>query len=195
MGAGYAPSAAVCRGLPLRPAAVWARKRALCMVGLRAAPCSPAAVWAHTALRLCSRPLSCPLPLAAATRYAAPLQKHIKTAPKSTEKRQKARFLCGISPQASLYASMDSTLKSPVFGGFRAAIDAAQSPKRYLKPSTWWGAAPFRAGGKAPMPPHSSLLQPTFITAANMPALPRKYAPRQRQRNSTRCPWSGCCTV
>lgn len=68
LGAGYAPSATVCRGLPLRPAAVWARKRALCMVGLRAAPCSPAAVWAHAALRLCSRPLSCPLPRAAATR-------------------------------------------------------------------------------------------------------------------------------
>lgn len=56
---------------------------------------------------------------------------------------------------------MDSTLKSPVFGGFRAAIDAAQSQKRYLKPSTWWGAAPFRAGGKALMPLHSMLL---FVT-------------------------------
>lgn len=80
------------------------------------------------------------------------LQKHIKTAPKNTKKRQKARFLCGISPQASLVASTDSTLISPICGAYWAAVDAAQSPKRYIKPSTWWGAAPFRAGGKAQCP-------------------------------------------
>jgi hypothetical protein len=111
------------------------------------------------------------LPAAAGSRCAVtqpPLPNCTEKQPNCTEKRQKARFLCGISPQASLYASMDSTLKSPIFGGFRAAIDAAQSPKRYLKPSTWWGAAPFRAGGKAQCPriQGNCLLQPTFITVA-----------------------------
>lgn len=152
MGAGYAPPATVCRGLPLRPAAVWARKRAPCMVGLQAAPCSPAAVWAQAALRLCSRPLSCPLPLAAATRYAAPLQKHIKTAPKSTKKRQKARFLCGISPQASLYASMDSTLKSPVSGVFGQPLTQHKAQNAILSPPHGGGLHPLGRGAKPQCP-------------------------------------------
>lgn len=58
--------------------------------------------------------------------------------------------MCGISPQASLYASTDSTLISPTNGAYWAAVDAAQSQKRYLKPSTWWGGAPRGAGGQSP---------------------------------------------
>lgn len=56
------------------------------------------------------------LPAAAGSRCAvcSPAAKSIKTARKHTNKRQKACFLCGISPQASLYASMDSTLISPM---------------------------------------------------------------------------------
>lgn len=45
---------------------------------------------------------------------AAPLPNCTETHQNCTEKRQKARFLCGISPQASLCASMDSTLISPM---------------------------------------------------------------------------------
>ena len=81
------------------------------------APLRPAWSWAQAALRLCPPLLSCPLPLAAAARYAAPLPNCTKNTPKSTKKRQKARFLCGISPQASLYASMDSTLIIPMLWG------------------------------------------------------------------------------
>lgn len=130
---------AICRGLPLRPAAVWAQA-----VPRLSSRCCPARCrWQPLrGMQLCCMCLY----------HAAPLRKHIKTAAKSIKKRQKARFLCGISPQASRSASTDSTLKSPVSGAFWAAVDAAQSKKRYLKPPTWWGAAPFRAGGKAQLP-------------------------------------------
>lgn len=170
----------------MRPPAWVCRCRAaapsLVLGASRPAPLSSAPVLPAAACRRCASSIqqSC-IPASCSPRcQTAP-----KVRQKVSKKRQKARFLCGISPQASLYASTDSTLISPTNGAYWAAVDAAQSPKRYFKPSTWWGAAPFRAGGKAPMPPHSSLLQPTFITAANMPALPRKYAPRQQRRIST----------
>lgn len=76
-------------GCALLPCYVWARKARPrgCLSRLAAAPCY---VWAHIALRLCFRPLSCPLPLAAAVRYrspaAKPYQKHIKSALKCVKK-------------------------------------------------------------------------------------------------------------
>ena len=131
------------------------------LLRLAAAPC---AVWAHAVLRLCPPLLSCPLPQTAAARYrynkvaylhhAAPLPNCTKTHLKSIKKRQKARFLCGISPQASRSASTDSTLKSPASGAFWAAVDAARKQKRYLKPSHMVGGAhPVGRGGKAPKEP------------------------------------------
>lgn len=150
LGAKNAPPALVCRCRAAAPCLVLGASRP---APLSSAPILPAAA--------CSRSAVCNF-IVCACITQPPLQKHIKTAPKNIKKRQKARFLCGISPQASLNASTDSTLISPICGAYWAAVDAAQSLKRYLKPSTWWGAAPFRAGGKAPMPPHSGLrlLQP-----------------------------------
>lgn len=91
--AGYALSAWVCRCRAAAPRLV--------LGASRPAPLSSAAV----------------LPAAACSRYAVtqpPLPNCTKTHKNCTEKRQKARFLCGISPQASLYASMDSTPISPM---------------------------------------------------------------------------------
>lgn len=184
-GADYAPSGLVLlAGCALLPCLPWAQKCARCRV-CRGLPLRPVWSWAQAVLRLSCPLPSCPLPLAAASRYTAPLQKRIKTAPKSVKKRQKARFLCGISPQASLYASTDSTLISPTNGAYWAAVDAAQSPKRYLKPSTWWGAAPFRAGGKAPMPPHSRLLP--RATVINVGRKEPSKEPKNHQQNQRTC--------
>lgn len=90
--------------------------------------------------------------------HAAPLPNCTKTHQNYTKKRQKARFLCGISPQASRRASTDSTLKSPVSGAFWAAVDAAQSPKRYPKPSHMVGGRSPWGGGQSPTAPQSKLL-------------------------------------
>lgn len=112
-----APRLGLLAGVPCSPAWSWARKARPLLEPVADTPLRPAWSWAQAALRLCPPLLSCPLPLAAAARYAAPLPNCIKTTPKSTKKRQKARFLCGISPQASLYASMDSTLIIPMLWG------------------------------------------------------------------------------
>lgn len=57
LGAGYAPPATICRGLPLRPAAVWARKRAPLHGRLADCALLPRCRWAQAALRLCFRTL------------------------------------------------------------------------------------------------------------------------------------------
>ena len=161
LGADYAPAAVSClQAAPCSPA----------YRGRKTAPAAVSVAACRCALLLSGRTPSCACPARCCparcrvqprcdldttklhTRHAAPLPNCTKPAPKSIKKRQKARFLCGISPQAAWSASTDSTLKSPVSGAFWAAVDAAQSQKRYLKPSTWWGAAPFRAGGKAQLP-------------------------------------------
>lgn len=143
------------------------------------------------------------LPAAAGSRYAVSIQQSYIPASRSPaaklhqnciKKHKKASkspaFCAAYRRKRHRSASTDSTLKSPVSGAFWAAVDAAQSQKRYLKPSTWWGAAPFRAGGKAPMP----RIQTLCLCSRHkcrlqiLPALSRKYAPRQRRRISTLSP-------
>lgn len=144
------PQLGLVAGLPLRPAALGRESAppASAACRLRMLPCRP---WAQAALRLCPPPQSCPLPRAAATRYSSPRCKNpSKTHQKSIKKRQKARFLCGISPQASLYASTDSTLISPTNGAYWAAVDAARSQKRYFKPSHMVGGRSPWGGGAKP---------------------------------------------
>ena len=162
LGAGYAPSSlGLLACAPCSPAWSWAQaalrlcagyapsslglslSRSCALLGLGRKP-PRASVLRPNPARCRVQPLS--------RTHAAPLPNCTKTHQNYTKKRQKARFLCGISPQASRRASTDSTLKSPVSGAFWAAVDAAQKPKRYPKPSTWWGAAPCRAGGKAQLP-------------------------------------------
>ena len=153
LGAGYAPPATVCRGLPLRPAAVWARKRAPCIIGLQAAPCSPAAVWAQAALRLCSRPLSCPLPLAAAARYAAPLQKHIKTAAKSIKKASKSPlFVRHIAASVPVCVNGQYADKPHVVGIIGQPLTLHKAKNAILSPPHGGGLHPLGRGAKPNCP-------------------------------------------
>ena len=140
------------RAAPCSPASSGREKRALGAV-CRGLPLRPAAVWAHAVLRLSCPLLSCPLPRAAAIAdTCSPAAKLHQNALKKQQKASKSVLFVRHIAASVTGASTDSTLKSPILGAFWAAVDAAQRQKRYPKPSTWWGAAPFRAGGKAQLP-------------------------------------------